>query len=244
MTKEELMAKGLSPQAADEVIASFAGEKSGSPLLELNKALKGDKEDSLFKAEDEDEDEGKKKSGDDEDEDEDDDDLEKGETLDEDEEDLEKAISVLSSSGEGAVVEMADLSPFLRAFTKQNEKMCKAVSTLVAENKTIKAQNAELYGLMHKAASVQAATAEVLEKAMSVPTGRRGVTTVPVQDMQKASQSASDGKTVYSTLSKAMNTGDKRAGFILSAYESAGKRVEKLDQPSRDYISELIKKGE
>ena len=240
MNKEQLMAKGLSPEAADEVIASFAGADAGSPILELHKAVKKGASVDLFKAEEDDEDDEKAGDGDEED----DDDMEKGEAIEEDEEDLEKAISDFNTSGEGAVVEMADLAPYLRATAKFNKSMLKAVSSLVAENKTIKAQNKELFELMHKAASVQVFTAEALEKAMSLPAGRKGVTTVPAQELAKAKAISSDAKGIYVTLEKAMTIGDKRAGFILSAFESVGKRVEKLDQSSRDYISELIKKGE
>lgn len=240
MNKEQLMAKGLSPEAADEVIASFAGSTAGSPILELHKAIKkGGKADDLFKAEEEEEDEEKAGDGDD-----DDDDMEKGEDIDEDGEDLEKAISDINAHGEGAVVEMTDLAPYLRATAKFNKSMLKAVSDLVAENRTIKAQNAELYDIMHKAASVQVLTAETLEKAMGAPAGRKGVTTVSSQILEKAKAVDTDAKTVYVTLEKAMLTGDRRAGLVLSAFESAGKQVGKLDKSSREYIAELIKKGE
>ena len=81
MNKEQLMAKGLSPEAADEVIASFAGADAGSPILELHKAVKKGASVDLFKAEEDEEDDEKAGDGDEDD----DDDMEKGEEIEEDE---------------------------------------------------------------------------------------------------------------------------------------------------------------
>ena len=249
MTKDQLLAKGISPEVADEIIADFSAGGNDSPLLALNKAVNGAKEveNELFKAEkhsEPDEDDKGGKSDDDED------DKEDGKKGDDEEaymkkkKEMTKAREILDlDNAAGGVVEMADLGAFLEVTSNAFGSMCKAMNDLRTEIRTIKLQNAETYSLMSKAAAVQVVTSDTLEKAMGVPQGRRGVTTLPVVEMEKSSSMSNESQ-VYATLTKAMKTGDQKAGFILSAFESTGKRLNALDNASRAYISQLLNKGE
>lgn len=249
MTKNQLLQKGISPDVADEILRSFNADAGDSPLLALNKALKGSKEaeNELFKAEDSHEepdgDEGKGKGSEESDEDGDEEAyMKKAEK--EKAEKMSKARAELDlDNAAGGVVEMADLSAFLNATSEFSKVMCKAVGDLRSEIRTLKAQNAETYSLMAKAAAVQAVTAEAFGQSLGQSAGRKGVTTIPATDMAKAA-AVSDSTKVYQTLAKAMNAGDRQAGFILSAFESTGKRVDRLDATSKKYISELLSKGE
>ena len=262
MTKDQLLAKGVKPDVADEILSSFGAGEDESPLLALNKALKGanEAESTLFKSEDGDEDDedgdsdpeegGKKKGkkGSDDDEDEEEAYMKKGEEyedMEKEEKKMKKAHDSLDlDNAGGGVVEMADLTDFLGSMTNFARAMTKAVGNLRAENRTIKTQNAELYSLMHKASAVQALTAEALGQTLSQSTGRKGVNSIPAKEMAKAAVMHSDTTLVYQTLAKAMSAGDQKAGFILSAFESAGKRLDMLDGVSREYISTLLNKGE
>ena len=126
--------------------------------------------------------------------------------------------------------------------------MIKALVDLRAENKVIREELKETYSLMHKAAALQIETASSHEKVLGTPQGRKGATTLPVTEMEKAREAATiDAKKVWNTLAKAMKlpgTEGAKAGHVLSMFESAGQRIGALAIADREYISSLISKGE
>ena len=254
MTKEELLSKGVSENVADEIIAAFEDNGQENSLSLLEKALnkKEDTDESLFKAAD-------KEEGDKGEEEDDDDYDEKymkkymKRYMKENEKEFEGEMKKSSASmkkaredfdmdAEGAVVEMADLKPFLDNQMSMNDTMCKAISNLQAELKVISAQNEESYSIMTKAARVQVEQAKALDSVFSQPVGRKGlIAQVPETKMQKAVEfAAADNAQVYSVLMKATRAGDTTAGLLISAFESAGKNVNSLNPVQKKYISELL----
>ena len=256
LTKESLLSKGLSPEIADEILSAMDGADDNS-LTALRKAL--EPKDGLFKAE-----EGEKE-GDDADDKEPD-----GDADDYDEKymkkhmkkymkenkkacrkaadeaelydkEMKKAIDSIDLNADGAVVEMADLSPVLDAIVETNSAMLKAINTLIDRTDIITGQNEKSFEILHKAAAVTAETADSITGYMGAPQGRKGVTT---GDMTKAQAHTStlDPKVVYRVLAKAMTAGDQKAGGILEVFESSGKNLRYLNSERQAYVAELIKK--
>jgi len=257
ITKEELLQKGIDASEADKIISALEAQvENSSPLEALNKALNEDSEmDSLFKA---------AKKGEDDGDDEDDDGEEydekfmkkhkkfmkklgKSDDGDEDDEkggnmfgkEMKKAFDGISDA-EGAVVDMADLTPVLDAMVETVQTMAKAISGLERKIEVISSQNSESYSLLAKAAAVTAETAEIVTGMGNAPVGRKGAL---VADMQKAKAVPSvDIKKVWETLAKAINTGDLKAGAIGSKFESSGKRFAFLSDEEQGYVKELMTK--
>lgn len=255
LTRAQLLAKGISEADADEILSSY--EDSGSnPLESLRKALDGGEESALFKADDGDEDDEKEdgaKEGDDDDEGYDEEYMKKymkkymksnpesAKKMAEEAgifgEKMEKAASGIDIAADGAVIEMADLAPYLSAQQETISGMLKAMNVIAAKVETIQAQNAEAYSLLGKTARVNMVTAEALEKAMSVSTGRRGAVTA---DLEKARTSeVGTAQEIYQTLAKAMKNGNGLAGEVLSVFESLGKNVKALNKAQIQFIQQL-----
>lgn len=251
LTKEELLQKGISEDVADEIIA--AAESDGSPensLQALEKALNNE---TLFKAKGGDDDEG--------------DEEEEGSDYDESYMkkymkrymkenkaacgkmakdvgifggEMKKAVESFDNDAEAAVIEMEDLKPILESQVEFNDAMSKAVEEISGAIELIRVRAEQSYDLMQKAAAVQVETAKSMDEFFSTPAGRKGVTASVT--MQKAENPVSPEmvKTVYSTLMKATQKGDQKAGMILSAFESTGKNLKRLNDLQRQYINDLI----
>ena len=256
MTKEELLQKGVSEEDADEIIQAFSQEDEDS-LSALQKALEDDPADDLMKA-------GKAKAEDDDEKGDDDDYNEEYmkkymkrymkenrasskkimNDLEESGEDMKKAIDDFDVDAEGAVIEMSDLKPILSDQSNFNSGMVKAISEINDQIFSITRKLDQTYDLMQKAAKVQVEQAKGVSEILSEPQGRKGV--IATSDMQKAGESVSfspeDGKVIYTSLMKAVREGDKNAGYVISAYESAGKNVNLLTPQHKQYIHELISK--
>jgi len=249
MTKEELLQKGISEENADLIIASFSEDsKEDDSLTLLNKALSDENPDEsledLSKAE-----KGKKKEDDSEDEKEDYDEKfmktmkrymkEKGKMFKEEKEDMKKAIDEFDTNSEGAVVEMSDLAPILEKQAEFNEKMSKAIEN-IAENMVVVSEKSDKnYDLMQKAAKVTAEQAEGLKDFLKVPNGRKGV--VGSVEMQKAQKTSNEQSgIVFDVLLKATKEKNQDAGYVLSAFESAGKDINKLSPAHKKFINQLL----
>jgi hypothetical protein len=255
-TKNELLAKGIDPTVADEIIASYdRSSEDENPLTRLEKALKPKKENdeqSLFKAEegekdgdpandnepDEDEDDEKfmkknkkamKKAEDDEDE-------EKGE-------EMKKAFDSIDRSAPGAVVEMEDLAPAISAIQKSFSSLLKAVSVLSSRVDKIVAQNEESYDLMHKAAELQVETSKGLSSVLALPTGRKSVSTVNMEKAVAVNADLTNRQLVYQVLAKGVQMKDPIAGAIAERYESAGHDIRVLSKEDRAGIAKLIQEN-
>jgi len=256
MTRDELLQKGVSEDVADEIIAAFEEAESPHNSLELlEKALNkdSDKEESLFKAEDKDED--------DEDEDDYDEQYMKkymrrymqankkscgkmAKELGIYGEEMKKAIEDIDTDAEGAVVEMTDLKPFLDSQSEFNEQMTKAIQELSSQIIAITNQTESGFDLLEKAARVQVEQAKAIDGFFSVPQGRKGAVSQGVA-MRKAAElpvSPEARQHVYSVLMKATKGGDRKAGEIISTFESAGQNINLLSQEQRHYVNELITK--
>lgn len=249
MTKEELLEKGVSVEVADEIIAAFEDAGSSNSLELLEKALSEPKEQTLFKAEDDPEDED----------DYDEEYMRKymKKYMKENKsactkaakeaglfaEEMKKAISEIDMNAEGAVIEMAELSPVLNSFVECIDKMAKAIEE-VSGTVNVIAENTEPgYDLMQKAARVQVEQAKALDGILSQPAGRKGV--VAHTNLQKAADVVNNpevGKAVYSVLFKATKGGDHKAGEIISLYESAGHDIRALTPDHRQYVNDLLAK--
>ena len=269
LTKEELLAKGITEQAADEILAAFDENPESANSLELlEKALNKDSDtsESLFKA--------AKKDKDDDDDDDDDDEAGKKDDYDEEYmkkhmkkymkenqkacgkmakelgiagESMKKAIDDIDTGVEGAVVEMADLAPFLDAQREFAETMTKAVEEMSGQISLITDKTVSGFDLMEKAARVQVEQAKALDSYLSQPAGKKGV--VFNADMAKAAArtiiSPENTAEIYKVLMKATKNGDRAAGQVISAFESAGKNVAMLNNEHRAYIHKLLTdKGE
>jgi hypothetical protein len=257
-SKEELLAKGIDPIVADEIIASYDRTDDGTPLSKLEKALKPKKkndEQSLFKAE------KGEKEGDAEDDAEPDDDeddkekfmkknkkaMKKAEEEDEDEEDekeMKKAFDSIDRTAPGAVVEMEDLAPSLSAIHKSFSSLLKAVNDLSNRVDTIVSQNEESYSLMHKAAELQVETSKGLSSVLSIPAGRKGVTaSVNMEKAQGINTDLANRALVYQVLAKAVKLKDPIGGAIAERYESAGHDIRALSKDDRAGIAKLIQEN-
>jgi hypothetical protein len=257
-SKEELLEKGISEEVADEIIAAASDEGSENSLQALEKAISTPEEGELFKAK------GGKGKGEEEAEEE-----EEGEDYDESymrkymkrymkenkkacgkmakevgifSGNMEKATE-LDMDAEGAIVEMADLKPILEEQGEFNSRMAKAIETLAEQVMYISERQDKSFDLMTKAAAVQVETAKGLGEFLSTPAGRKGVTASV--EMQKASQVASSNtsKEIYSKLMKAVQSGNRDAGVVISAFEVAGKRVERLNPAHQAFITQLMQEG-
>ena len=247
MTKEELLQKGISDDVANEIIASFSetSQDEVTPLEALQKALKEDdpEMENLSKAEkgEDDSEEGKEEY---------DEKFmkkmkrymkENGKMFKEEKEDMKKAIDEFDSDAEGAVIEMSDLAPILERQSEFNEKMSKAISDLAESIVFISEKTEKNYDLMQKAARVTALQAESLGDFLKTPEGRKGV--VASAEMSKAKETAvAQNKIVYDALKKATLNKDRTAGYIISAFESAGKNFNALNKSQKAYVNELIQK--
>ena len=260
LTKESLLSKGLSPEVADEILSAMSETKDDNSLTALRKALEPKDKTGLFKAEKENEEDNESGKGEPDDEKKEDYDekymkkhmkkymvenkKECRKAADEAElydKEMKKAIDSIDMDADGAVVEMADLSPVLEAIVNSNTAMLKAINTLVAQNERITDQNEKSFEILHKAAAVTAETADSISGYMGAPQGRKGVTT---GDMAKAraTQSGLDPKSVYRVLAKAMTAGDQKAAGILEVFESSGKRVNYLNAERQAYVADLLSK--
>jgi hypothetical protein len=254
MTKEELLQKGVSEDVADEIVAAFDETGSSNSLLLLEKALNKDdgKQESLFKAEemddDDDDEEGydeaymkkymrkymmanKKSCG------------KMAKELGIAGEEMKKAMDDFSMDAEGAVIEMADLAPILESQLEFNERMAKAIEEISGQINLISAQAENGFDIMAKAARVQVEQAKALDTVLSTPQGRKGVTANV--DMTKAIEpviSPEQNKLVYSVLMKAVQSGDAKAGQIISVFESAGRNIQALTPEHKNYVNNLLAK--
>jgi len=255
-TKAELLEKGISDEVADEIIAA-ASEDEGSEnsLQALEKAISEPETGELFKAK------GGKEKGEDEDEDDEDSDYDESymkkymkRYMKENKKacgkmakeagifsgNMEKAAEI-DMDAEGAIVEMADLKPILEEQGEFNSRMAKAIETLAEQITYISDQQEKSFDLMQKAAAVQVETAKGMGEFMSVPQGRKGVTASV--EMQKGVQYTPEMvKVAYTVLMKAVQNKDEKAGMIISAFESSGKRLDRLNSVQRQYINDLIQK--
>ena len=236
LTKELLLAKGLSPTEADEIIAAAGESQDENSLVALKKAL--EPKSSLFKA-DEDEEEEEEE----EEEKKDKEYMKKSRKAADDAEkcasSLTKAVESIDPAADGAIVEMADLAPVLESIVESNTAMLKAITSLVESNERITRQSEKSFEILHKAAAVTAETAESISGYMDAPQGRKGVQT---SDLSKAGKGGLDPKTVYIALAKAMQAGDTKAGSILEVFESSGKNIRALNAQRQAYVAELLKK--
>jgi len=257
ITKEDLLQKGMSEADADEIISKLETEDELDSLQALEKALSNDDkttvvdDQNLNKADDGggDDDEGDKDSDDDEK-------MmkymkSKGKArcqkmmkkLGYSSEKMQKAIDDIDLESEGAVVEMNDLAPFLEAQANIFDEMIKAIGELSSQIVLISSQNDKSYDLMQKASTVQFEHATAFKDYLKVPQGRKGVASVE-KSMEKAKKHEfveGDQKIVYSTLLKATQGGDRKAGSILSVYESSGQNINMLSDDKKRYISNLLK---
>jgi len=258
LTKDELLAKGVSEEVADQVIAALQdGNADDDSLQALQKALEDPEMDSLFKAEKG----GDDNKGGDEDEDKDynEEYMKRKRYMKENKsacaktakevgifsDKMEKAIDDINVDADGVMMDMADLKPFLEAQKEFNGKLVKAIEDISSAVLVISAQNEKSFNVMKKAAGVTLTQAELLGEFMGKPAGRKGVVSVK-DEMRKASDiaviSVEGSKAIYSVLMKATQNHDSTAGQILSALESLGKDAHRLNKVQRKYIDELIKK--
>ena len=262
LTKDELLQKEISEEDADEIIAAF--DENVDSLQTLEKALGEEvpEMDLFVKAE---------KGGEDEDSDEDDEDKDKDDYnenfmkkhmkryMKENEkscgkmakevgvfgENMSKAISEFDTDAEGAIVEMIDLKPILEGQMEFNSVMAKAIEGMSAQIDMISAKSEDTFSLMSKSARVQVEQAKGMGEYLSQPTGRKGAVSnvVPMQKAEPIVVSADGQREIYAVLEKAMKDGDSNAGLVMSAFESNGKDVNRLNLAQRQIISNLIKEG-
>lgn len=252
MTKEELLQKGITEEELDQYVSSLSSDsQEEDPLQALQKALDGDPEmDTLLKAE-------KNEDDDKDDSDEGKEEYnekfmkkmkrymkEKGKIfkdMKDSEKDMKKAVEDLDLESEGAVVEMEDLAPLLNILVPAIENMAKAIPELAERIEVVSAQTDKNYDLMQKAAKVTVEQSKSVNEFLNVPNGRKGVT--ESTEMQKAQKtSIEQSKIIYDVLLKAVKEKDKDAGYIISAFESAGKDLNRLNQAQKTYIHQLIQK--
>jgi hypothetical protein len=256
LTKEELLQKGTSEELADEIVASYPSDdsqKDDDSLTALQKALDKDSPDNmedLSKAEKK----GDEENSDDEKEEYNEKFMKKMKRymkenkksfkdMEESKEDMKKAIDDVDTDSEGAVVEMIDLAPFLEKLGPVLEGMAKAIPELSDRIDSISEKTEKNYSLMQKAAKVTAEQAEEINKFLNVPSGRKGVT--ESAQMQKAQAQASSNeqrKIVHGVLMKAVREKDRKAGQIISAFESSGQNINALKPSDRKYVNDLIQK--
>lgn len=255
MTKEKLLSKGFSEAEADKIITSLSEDTTEeSPLQSLEKALGSVQEEELIKAE-----EGEKEDKEDDDEKEYDDKYMKKhmkrymkenqkscqnmmKEFSSSESDMQKAVDDMDLDNiEAAVIETAELKPVLDRQMEFNSEMAKAISLLSEQMEIISNQTEKNYSLMEKAAKVTLDQAKGLESFLSVSTGRKGV--VHDENMVKAKPfSADENKVAHEVLLKATKEGDTTAGQLISAFESHGKNLNRMNAEQRTYIGALMNK--
>jgi len=253
LTKEELLEKGISEEVADEIIASFDDKQnlSGNPLEMLEKALSDTKEDTLFKAA-----ASKEEEEPDEDEDEEYDEKfmkkmkrymksnnKKMVGLEKAESDMKKAVDNINTEADGVIAEMEDVTPVLNSLVAGFEALSKAVSDIDAKVNFISEQSSKGFDIMEKAAHVQLEQAKFFDKEMSKSAGSKGIAFDG--KMSKASElqtKADQGRAVYSVLMKATQNKDRKAGAIISRFESSGRNINILTDSEKAYVNDLIKK--
>jgi hypothetical protein len=263
-TKEQLLAKGVTPQDADEIIASTAAGTIVSPIDDLAKALNQTDESVLVKAkggeghaEPDDDNKGGKSDDDDDNKGYDEEYMRKymkkfmkdnkkecakaAEEAGINEKELNKAIDDINRSVNGAIVEMEDLNPFLQKQSEFNAGMLKALEFIGERIDLIAGQHAASFDLLTKAASVDLEIARSIDLVSAQPTGRKGVTAISA-DLAKANQPVNE-VLAYQTLMKAVHAKDRRAGEIVGLYESSGRKLAALSQKDREYINQLITEG-
>jgi hypothetical protein len=139
---------------------------------------------------------------------------------------------------------MTDLAPFLASQSEFNEEMVKAVSKLAEQIDCITEKTDKSFELMQKAARLQVEQSKGLNEFLNVPQGRKG--TVSTGVMAKAVDTSKftreDNTIIYSSLMKAVKNGDKDAGMVISAFESAGHDANRLNNDQKKYIQEIITK--
>jgi len=166
-------------------------------------------------------------------------------------ENMKKAVEDVNTEVDGAIVEMADLQPVLNTlseFPSVIESMSKAIESLSNQVTYISENNDKSYDLMQKAAKVQVEQAKVIDEFMAQPAGKKGKVAMP--EMQKAGNvpdgqvvvTPEQSKHVYSVLLKATKDGDTTAGQVISAFESCGKNLNRLNAYQKQYINELMTK--
>jgi len=239
MTKQELLRKGVSEQVADEIV-SYLSEPDSLRILEkaLNKADEPEEESEEEEPEEEEEDEyneeymkkymkkymseNKKACG------------KMAKELGIVNDDMKKAIDDFNFSGDGAVIEMEELSPILYAQQEFNAALTKAIRNISNKVEEIHLQNQTGFDLLQKAARLQVEQAKALDAELSKPQGRKSVNV----SMEKAG-SPDESAFLYATLLKAVQNGDTNAGQIISVYESAGKNLNALSTEQKQYILTL-----
>jgi hypothetical protein len=154
-----------------------------------------------------------------------------------------KATELIDTDSAGAVVEMEDLKPFLEEQTQIMSDLTKAITTLADQIMVISDSSEKSYDLMQKAGKVQVEQAKVFNEFLAVPQGRKGITASA--DMKKATSvniSKEDNDQIYQVLFKATKEGNRDAGIVISAFESAGHDATKLNKKQKQFISELLNK--
>lgn len=261
MTKEELLLKGLSEKDADEIIASFSEAEKGvkDPLQALKKAIGDDDVDPegdeaiLAKAKKDEEDGGEEDTYDAEY-------MKKhmkrymmenkkackkmGEDMGLYQEKMKKAIDDIDIDADGVIVDMEDLTPFLDAQKDTIEHLAKAVDSINDQLEVIVSQGSVSYDLLNKASVVHVNVAETLNKAMSLTSGRKGLTESElIEKGKKNTDKNTERKKVWNVLHKALSSGDRKAGELMSKFESTGQRYNLLTEPERSYVQNLIEGG-
>lgn len=261
LTKDELLQKGVSEEAADEIIAAYEDGNEEDSLQALQKALNDESSDELFKA----------KGGNGEESEEEEKEEEKGEYdesymkkhmpryMKENKKAVEcaakrmgifsdkmnKAFDDIDSEAEGAVVEMVDLKPALESIQEGFGEMEKAFVDIANTVLLISEQNQKTYDIMKKAANAQVDQAKNLDEFLGKSNGRKGLTVDA--NLKKGEEIVVDGdgnKVIYDLLLKATKEGDQTAGMVLSAFESRGKNANNLNAAQKKYANELLQKRE
>jgi hypothetical protein len=256
LTKEELLQKGISEEDADEIMAKASAEPTQEDNLQaLQKALDEDSPDATMDNLEKAEDEGEKE----EDEEEKDEYNEKymkkymkrymkenTKACQKMMSKMSKAIEEIDEESPGAVVEMADLAPFLDTVGEVIETMSKAIVETNERMDAIELQNEKSYDLLKKAATVQIEQAQGLKGFLSTSQGRKGVVTTA--EMSKSTQPAKvysldDNRTVYQKLAKAMKEGKPNAGELLSVFESRNKNFNALNPAQKQAIQRFMEEA-
>jgi hypothetical protein len=263
-----LLQKGLSEEVADEVITAFESKEDPEDSLQLlEKALSDEPiEEPLSKAkkdnfQKEDKKEDKKSGDDDDDKDYNAEYMKKymkrymkenkkacGKMAKEVgiyAEEMKKAIDDVDTDLDGAVIEMADLKPVFEKLPEVISSMAKAIEEISGQVIAVTSQNEQTFDVMKKAATVTVETAKSMNDFLGQPTGKKGKVAIPGEDMKKASDAVftpEAKREIYSKLMKATREGDRTAGAVISAFDSAGQDLNKLNPGHRKYISELMTK--
>jgi len=258
LTKEELLQKGISETDADEIMAKASAEPTKEDNLQaLQKALDEDSPDATMDNLEKAEDEGGKEEDEEDEKDEYNEKYmkkymkrymkENTKACQKMMSKMSKAIEEIDEESPGAVVEMADLAPFLDTVGEVIETMSKAIVETNERMDAIESQNEKSYDLLKKAATVQIEQAQGLKGFLSTSQGRKGVVTTA--EMTKAVQptikvySLDDNKAVYQKLAKAMKEGKPNAGELLSVFESRNKNFNALNPAQKQAIQRFMEEA-